>query len=97
MRFLGHPISLTDAWVIEAAVQLVRSGAFFIPAGIGMQEGAFFVIIALLTGQPALGLAVAAVRRFREVIWIAWGLVLGWLSPIDGVLAAADLRNARKP
>jgi uncharacterized protein (TIRG00374 family) len=97
MRFLGHPISLTDAWVIEAAVQLVRSGAFFIPAGIGMQEGAFFVIIALLTGQPALGLAVAAVRRFREVVWIAWGLVLGWLSPIDGMLAAADLRNARKP
>jgi uncharacterized protein (TIRG00374 family) len=82
LRFLGHGISLTDAWVVETVVQLVRAAAFFIPAGIGAQEGAFLVVVAALTGQPSLGLAVAAVRRFREIVWIAWGLVLGWRSPV---------------
>lgn len=82
MGLLGHAISFADAWVVETVVQLVRAAAFFIPAGIGAQEGAFLVVVATLTGQPPLGLAVAAVRRSREIVWIAWGLALGWRSPI---------------
>ncbi len=78
MLFLGHPISITDAWIIEAFAQLVRMGAFFIPAGIGAQEGAFTLVVAALTGSPELGLAAAMVRRFREITWILWGFALGW-------------------
>ena len=78
MLFLGHPISITDAWIIEAFAQLVRMGAFFIPASIGVQEGAFMLVVAALTGSPELGLAVAMVRRFREIAWILWGFALGW-------------------
>ncbi len=77
MAFLGHPVSLSEAWIIEAATQLVRTGTFFIPASIGAQEGAFMVISAAITGSPALGVAVAVVRRFREILWILWGLLLG--------------------
>lgn len=79
MLFLGHPVSVADAWIIEAAAQLVRAGAFFIPAGIGVQEGVFFVVCSAMTGIPALGAAVAVVRRIREALWLAWGTLLGFM------------------
>jgi len=77
MMFLGHPITLAEAWVIEAAAQLVRAGVFFIPAGIGAQEGAFLLVCSAVTGVPVLGIAVALIRRVRELIWIVWGSLLG--------------------
>ncbi len=74
MHFLGHPVSLVDAWIIEAVAQLVRAATFFIPASIGAQEGAFMVIGSAVTGSPTVGFAMAIVRRAREIIWIAWGM-----------------------
>ena len=79
MLFLGHPVSLTEAWIIESFAQLVRGVVFFIPAGIGAQEGAFVLMCGLLTGNPTLGLSVSVVRRSRELLWIGLGLGLGWL------------------
>jgi uncharacterized protein (TIRG00374 family) len=76
MGFLGHPVSLMDAWIIEAMAQLVRAGTFFIPANIGAQEGIFVVICSAITGNPAMGLAVAMIRRAREIVWIVGGLGL---------------------
>ncbi|MDP6486118.1 MAG: flippase-like domain-containing protein [Alphaproteobacteria bacterium] len=76
--FFGHPVSVAEAWCIEAVVELARAGAFFIPAGIGVQEGAMVLIITPITGQPSLGLAVALVRRLREIIWIGWGFLIAW-------------------
>jgi glycosyltransferase 2 family protein len=79
MIFLGHPVTLVDAWIIEAMAQMVRTGTFFIPASIGAQEGAFLLVCGAMTGSPSLGVAVALVRRFREVLWIVWGFVLASL------------------
>lgn len=76
LEFLGHPASFVDAWKLEAAAQLARSATFFIPAGIGTQEGAFVVLGSAMTGSPALGGAVALVRRIREILWIGWGFSL---------------------
>jgi putative membrane protein len=78
MMFLGTPVSFTDAWIIEAFAQLVRAGTFFIPASLGAQEGAFVLVCATLTGSASSGLAVALVRRCREIVWIASGLLFGW-------------------
>jgi uncharacterized protein (TIRG00374 family) len=78
--FLGHPVTFGEAWIIEAIAQLVRSGTFFIPASLGFQEGAFLIVIGAITGQGVLGLAVAVIRRFREIVWIAWGMLLGGFS-----------------
>ncbi len=79
MKFLGNPISLSNAWMIEAIAQLVRNGTFFIPSSIGTQEVSFLVICGYITGNSALGVAVSVIRRFREIIWIIGGLILGWL------------------
>lgn len=76
MLFLGQPITLWEAWIIEAAAQLVRAGTFFIPASLGAQDGALMIVASAMTGQPTTGLALAVVRRLREIIWLlACGLV----------------------
>ena len=79
MKFLGHPISLADAWIIESVAQLVRAGTFFIPASLGVQEGAFILIGASITGSPTVGFSMAVIRRLREIIWIVWGMVVFYL------------------
>jgi uncharacterized membrane protein YbhN (UPF0104 family) len=79
MYFLGHPVTWTEVWIMETAVQLVRAGTFFIPGHIGANEVGLVLIVGALTGQPSLGLAAALVRRGREALWIAWGCWLGWL------------------
>lgn len=77
---VGHPISMVEAWYADAAVELVRAATFFIPASIGTQEAALVLVLGHITGQPSLGLAVAVIRRFREVVWIAWGFVIAWVG-----------------
>ena len=83
MHFIGHPISLADAWIIEAVAQLVRAATFFIPASIGAQESAFLIIGSAVTGSPTFGFTMAVVRRAREIIWITWGLVVFYITSPD--------------
>ena len=83
LRLLGYSAGFGEAWTIAAGVVLVRSGLFLVPAGIGVQEGAALLIGGALTGSPALGLAVSLVLRFREIIWVALGLVLGGLFTFE--------------
>lgn len=90
LAFLGHPVTFAEAWVIEAAAMLVRSVMFFIPASLGTQEGAFVLVTAAITGSPALGLAVALLRRFREIVWVGWGLGLGWSYPATAAAIKPD-------
>ena len=57
-------------------------GTFFIPANIGAQEGGLQVVAAGLTGDPNAGLALAVVRRIRDLVFILWGLALAWRDGI---------------
>ena len=77
LYFLGYQPSFTDLWVIEALVQLVRVGSFFIPLSIGAQEGGLIMIFSAM-GMPAnLGLTVSFVRRIKELLWVGMGLGIG--------------------
>lgn len=77
---LGVPITLTEAWCIEAVVELVRAATFFIPAGIGTQEAALVLVVGHITGQPPLGLAVSFIRRGRELVYVLWGFAVSWFA-----------------
>jgi glycosyltransferase 2 family protein len=74
---LGKPISFADAWAIETLVSLARAATFFIPGHIGAQDGATSFAFKLLYADPTFGLAVALVRRARELIWSLIALPLG--------------------
>ena len=77
---VGYPITMAEAWAVDAAVELVRAATFFIPASIGTLEVALVLMIGHITGQPSLGLAVAVIRRFREIVWIVWGFAIAWVG-----------------
>src|SRR5258706_1841282 len=77
LHALGHPVSFGDAVMIESLSQAARTVAFAIPGGLGMQDGA----LVLLCGQLGIGaeaaLALALVKRFREVAIGLPGLIAG--------------------
>ncbi len=75
--FLGHPISMADAWMVEATIVLVRAATFFVPGHLGVQDGAITLIGQALTGSSEIGLTVALLRRGRELVWTAIGLAIG--------------------
>ena len=97
LYFLGHPVSIAESIILETLVELVRAGTFFIPATIGSQEAAFLLATGAITGQPALGLATALMRRVREIVWLILGFALGWqysANPSDLVQAAqSEMKN----
>ncbi len=80
LYFLGIPVGFKELWIIESLLQFVRAGSFFIPLSLGAQEGGLIVIFTSMGMAGPLGLAVSFVRRIRELVWIALGLLLGWKS-----------------
>lgn len=74
---VGTPVGVGEAWMVEAAAQLVRAAAFFIPAGLGVVDGSFVLMVGIVTGSPALGVLVAVVRRARDLVWIGLGVFAG--------------------
>jgi putative membrane protein len=80
LRFLGTPVTLTTALVIEAGATGIRSAGFLIPGALGVQEGALVGILAALGLPPSLGLAFGVVRRIRDVLWdlIGYGCLAAW-------------------
>ncbi|SMF01871.1 conserved hypothetical protein [Tistlia consotensis] len=80
LRFMGEPVSLAYAWSLQSVVELVRAATFFIPASLGAQEGILVLMLAPLSGGASLGLAVALIKRFRELLWIGAGLATGWIA-----------------
>ena len=80
---LNQKISFFEAVAIETLVQLVRAMLFFIPSNLGTQEGVFVLAVNILKDSTPLGLAVAVIRRLRELIWIGIGLIFGYNQKID--------------
>jgi hypothetical protein len=70
--FLGHPLGWHDILILEGLVTAVRAAAFMIPGALGIQEGAFIVVGALIGLPPEVALALSLIRRVRE---LALGLV----------------------
>ena len=76
LLFLGIPVSLATATVIEAFGTGVRFATFLVPASLGVQEGGFAVTFVALGLTAADGIAFGLVRRLRELVWVAIGLAI---------------------
>lgn len=72
--FLGSPVSLATAVVIEAFGAAIRFATFMIPGSLGAQEGGYAATFAALGLGGTLGVTFSLVRRIREIVWIAVGL-----------------------
>ena len=71
---LGFPLSLHDALALEALLASVNMATFFIPANAGSQEGGFAYLAPLWGVSAPHAVALAVLRRCRDVIWVAYGL-----------------------
>lgn len=85
MYFLGHPISLMEAFVLESLGQAARSAGFLVPGGLGVQEGGIMLVGAQLGLTLELALALSLVKRVRELAigapgLIAWQITEGRLA-----------------
>lgn len=90
---LGHPMDFWSSWVIVALVEVVKAGTFFIPISLGAQEGAMVLVVGAITGNPALGLSLAVVRRIRELFMILWGFAIGWRYSFQPRMTAVAQRG----
>jgi putative membrane protein len=75
LHFLGHPVGVAEAVIIEALIQAVSSAAFLIPGALGVQEGGFLAIGALVGLGPESALALALMRRARDLLLFLPALV----------------------
>ena len=67
LHFLGQPTRWTDAFILESLCQAGRAAAFPIPGGLGAQEASFLAVGLVLGLDPSTCLALALIRRGRDV------------------------------
>jgi uncharacterized protein (TIRG00374 family) len=78
LRCLGVPIGLGETLALDGLGSLLRAVVFFVPAGLGIQD-AFQVMLlgSMGTVDPiATGTAFIVIKRAKEILWIAIGLLL---------------------
>jgi len=76
MYFLGHPISLMEALLLESLGQAIRAAGFLIPASLGIQEGGFLLLGTVLGIPPQTALALSLGKRVRELALGIPGLIV---------------------
>ena len=82
LRLVGVELGLGAAFCLEIPMGLLRSVAFFTPAGLGVQDLGYATALASLgvPDAPAAALAFVLLKRTKEILWVTVGyalLVLG--------------------
>jgi len=91
LRLIGTPLPLATVLMLESLTYAMRSAAFFVPSGWGVQEGAYVVLGALVGLSPGTALALSLAKRARELT-IGVPALLTWQA-----IEARALRRASSP
>jgi uncharacterized membrane protein YbhN (UPF0104 family) len=75
--FMGHPIGVGEALVIESLLHAVRGAAFAVPGALGAQEGALVLLCAAFGIPPEQAIALSLVKRAADLVLGIPGLI-GW-------------------
>jgi putative membrane protein len=95
LALCGARVSFTAALAIESLSATARAGAFFLPGGIGLQEGLIVYLCRRLGVPLEQALALALVKRFREIVVGLPGLV-AWALAERSPLARRRARARRR-
>lgn len=78
LALLGTGISFGQALTMEATISFLRSLAFFVPAGLGVQDAGYVAFLDAYGAAGGIDTAGAFVllKRAKEVAWIAFGYFL---------------------
>ena len=77
---LNCSFSLLNSLILESLIQALSSSAFMVPAAVGVQEGGFVFIGGLLGLPLEMALALALMRRARDIIIFAPALIVWQFS-----------------
>jgi putative membrane protein len=75
--FMGHPVGIGEALVIESLMHAVRGAAFAVPGALGAQEGALVLLCAAFGIPPEEAIALSLVKRAADLVLGVPGLI-GW-------------------
>jgi hypothetical protein len=75
--FLGFSIPITAPLIVEGAVKFIGTLFFFVPGQLGVNEGAYALLITAIGLPPAAGVTLALVRRARALV--IGGIGFAWL------------------
>jgi len=73
--FLGGSVSFWAAISIGALAAFIKGGSFFIPGSLGAQDAGYLLLLQAFGYSDVTGITFALLRRFRELVWIAVGLL----------------------
>jgi uncharacterized protein (TIRG00374 family) len=90
----GHADPLA-AIAIGALSVFIKGGTFFIPGSLGAQEGGNLLVLVAFGYSELVGITFALLRRVRELVWIAIGLVC--LAALGGAPAASNEASSQEP
>jgi putative membrane protein len=80
LSLLGFPVDFQKAFIIESLSSAVRISAFFIPGALGVQEGGILILGSLVGINSEIALALALIKRVRELFVGIPGLISWSLS-----------------
>jgi putative membrane protein len=94
LHLAGAQVTLEESLILESLGQAVRSAAFVVPGGYGVQEGGYMLLGSFFQLPPEMGLALSLIKRARELVLGLPG-VLYW-QYLEGrrLLAAAPSPSA---
>ncbi len=77
LHVLGKPAGFAEAIAIEALGQAIRTAGFVVPGALGVAEGGYVLVCALFGLAPDVAIALALMKRLREVAFglpalVAW-------------------------
>ncbi len=93
-QLAGANISILEGVMLEALLQLVRTGSFFVPMNLGVQEGAMALFVGLMGFEPAMGVSISLMKRFRQLLWTVVGFMVLGIYRYAEFKKSARLRNS---
>jgi len=90
LRWLGHPMGIGAAIVLEGLTLAARTIIFLVPAGLGVQEIGLVGLGHLLGLDSELAIALSLAKRVRELLFCSPALIAWqWIETKKGIAARA--------
>ncbi len=73
LRVVGVDLPITEVVAMEASVVFARNAAFFLPAGLGVQDAGYLGFLSAFGVATAPASAFVLLKRTKELVWIGIG------------------------
>jgi uncharacterized protein (TIRG00374 family) len=76
LHLIGADVTFVEAFTMEAAVVFLRNLAFFVPAGLGVQDAGYFKFLGAFGISPVGAGAFVILKRAKEALWVGVGYLV---------------------